>query len=136
MQWHRFRSFFCGIGVLFFLVIVDQVIKVFVVGRVAYLCNRGVAFSVQLPQIFFIILWLVIIVALSMYWRTMMKARFIIQIAFVLIFAGAIGNVIDRIRYGCVIDYMPFLNISSFNFADALITVGAGFLLWQTMRKS
>lgn len=135
MQWHRFRSFFCGIGVLFFLIIADQMIKIFVVGHMAYLCNRGVAFSVQLSPTFFIILWLVIIVALGMYWRTMSEARFITQIAFILIFAGAIGNVIDRLRYGCVIDYVPFLTISLFNFADVLITIGAGLLLWQTMRK-
>ena len=132
---HRFHTFLCGIGVFFILVVADQLIKQFVVGHIANLCNEGIAFGVRLPSLFFIILWIGIVVALGFFWRGVIFEKFFVQLPFVCIFAGAVGNVIDRVRYGCVVDYVPFLHISSFNFADVLITVGAGLLLFYTIRK-
>lgn len=52
---------------------------------------------------------------------------------FALIIGGAIGNIIDRIAYGHVIDYFlfhtPAWSFAVFNLADAFITIGAGLVL-------
>jgi len=51
-----------------------------------------------------------------------------------LIIGGAIGNLIDRIRYSYVIDYLDFRIWPVFNLADSAVVVGVGILiiyLWQ-----
>ncbi len=57
------------------------------------------------------------------------------RIGFALIIAGAIGNLIDRLLYGHVVDYVffhtPLWSFAVFNFADACITVGAGLVILQ-----
>jgi signal peptidase II len=59
-------------------------------------------------------------------------------LAFVL--GGALGNVIDRIRIGSVVDFIHFhwegAYFPAFNVADSAITVGAGFLLLDALRDS
>ncbi len=57
-------------------------------------------------------------------------------IAYALIIGGAIGNVIDRIRFGAVADFFYFhigtLGWPAFNVADAAICIGVILLLWQS----
>jgi signal peptidase II len=65
--------------------------------------------------------------------------RRVFSIALALILGGAIGNVIDRILYGHVIDFLDVYvgnwHWPAFNVADAAITVGAGMLIFDGMRK-
>jgi signal peptidase II len=55
---------------------------------------------------------------------------------------GAIGNVIDRFRFGAVVDFLDFKGLSAgyfpwiFNVADSAITVGAVLLLWEAFLPS
>jgi signal peptidase II len=59
--------------------------------------------------------------------------------AFALIFGGAIGNLIDRIRFGMVIDFLDFyvgkLHWPAFNIADSAITIGIGIFLYHLLFK-
>ena len=51
-----------------------------------------------------------------------------------LIMGGAIGNVIDRLRYGAVIDYLDFSRLHFpwvFNLADSTISVGVALIVWD-----
>lgn len=61
------------------------------------------------------------------------------SIALALILGGAIGNVIDRILYGHVIDFIDVhaagWHWPAFNVADAAITLGAAMLIWDGLRK-
>ena len=62
----------------------------------------------------------------------------ILSLAFSLVLSGAIGNLLDRFRYGEVIDFFDF-QISSFhwpafNIADSAITVGIGLILLNLFR--
>jgi signal peptidase II len=54
-------------------------------------------------------------------------------VGFAMILGGAIGNVIDRVRFGYVIDFLLFhvaeTTVFVFNFADAALTVGPALLL-------
>ena len=61
------------------------------------------------------------------------------KLALSLILGGAIGNLIDRLSHGYVIDFLSF-HINSyywpaFNIADSAITVGAVFLIWDSFKK-
>ena len=55
--------------------------------------------------------------------------------AFALVLGGALGNVIDRVRFGMVVDFLDFhlagWHWPAFNVADSAITVGVALLLWH-----
>jgi len=63
-------------------------------------------------------------------------------LALSLVLAGALGNVIDRLRFGAVVDFLDFHAFGwhwpAFNFADVAITCGAALLVWDAFfpRKS
>ncbi len=52
-----------------------------------------------------------------------------------LIAGGAAGNLIDRLRFGYVIDFLDFRVWPVFNIADAAITAGVGLFIWKMWRK-
>lgn len=59
-----------------------------------------------------------------------------LRAAMILVLAGGAGNWIDRVRFGFVTDYIEplFMRFAVFNFADILITVGAGLLIvWMVL---
>lgn len=60
--------------------------------------------------------------------------------ALALILGGAVGNVVDRVLYGHVIDFLDVYagawHWPAFNVADSAITLGAVMLIWDGMRKS
>jgi signal peptidase II len=59
--------------------------------------------------------------------------------AFALIFGGAIGNLIDRVRFGFVIDFLDFyvgsLHWPAFNVADSAISIGIGIFVFHLLFK-
>lgn len=58
--------------------------------------------------------------------------------AFALIIGGALGNVVDRLMHGAVVDFLYFHagrhGWPAFNLADAAITLGVGMMLWAQFR--
>ncbi len=63
-------------------------------------------------------------------WR---ETRGLLRTALALVLAGAIGNLIDRVRFGAVVDFLDFhwagYHWPAFNVADSAIVIGAGLLL-------
>lgn len=131
------------IGVL--IAVIDQIIKIFVsqnlkpvgtvnvfgdVFKLTYVENRGVAFGMfQGMQWIFVILTLAMLgFLIYLMFKKRPKAK-LFYVSAALIIGGGIGNLIDRVFYGYVIDY---LSLSFFppvcNFADYCITIGV-FLL-------
>lgn len=53
---------------------------------------------------------------------------------YILVSGGAVSNLIDRISYGGVVDYIKFFNLPSFNFADLVIIFGALLLFWNELQ--
>lgn len=71
--------------------------------------------------------------------RLKVRADALLAAALALVAGGAIGNVIDRLRYGYVIDFIHFFqsgfwDFPAFNLADSAITLGAGLLILDSLR--
>lgn len=101
--------------------------------------NRGAAFGIlQDQRIFFIIITVVILLGLLWYFYKARKtARASLLIGLTLVFGGAIGNFVDRVRFGEVVDFFKF-NFGSytypiFNVADSAIVIGVILILLDTL---
>ena len=132
------------IGVL--LAAVDQIIKYFVLNylqlvgsvividglfKLTYVENKGVAFGMFSDMRWFFVAVTAILIAIIIYIMFKKKPTGkMFYISAALIIGGGIGNLIDRIFYGFVVDY---LSVSFFppvcNFADYCITVGTILLI-------
>ena len=102
--------------------------------------NKGAAFSFlasaggwQRPVLIGVSLVAIAIVSF-MLWRN--PSRPLLQAGLTLILGGAIGNLIDRVAYGQVVDFLLFhaygWSYPAFNVADSAITVGAGMLIVES----
>jgi signal peptidase II len=107
--------------------------------------NLGVAFSLLsgMEREFIIGMRIVIVAFVIWLWRRTPKSRAFAHTGFALIIAGAIGNLIDGLVYGHVIDYILFhtesWSFAVFNLADSFITIGAGLVILDELvgaRKS
>ena len=105
------------------LIFIDQLSKYLVrQGGGFYICNEGIAFGIYLPQIW---LWLLILLFLIVFLVFKVKKnRLISNYSLILIMAGAISNIIDRLYFGCIIDFVTIFPWTIFNLADAFIFIG------------
>jgi signal peptidase II len=87
--------------------------------------------------------WLFIGIALvASAWIVYLLRRYphqrLFALALALVLAGAIGNVIDRVAIGSVVDFLDFHAFGwhwpAFNVADSAITCGAALLIWDALR--
>ena len=107
--------------------------------RLRFVYNDGAAFSMlQNARWFFVIVTGVCILAcLIALFSSRIKERFpalhspFLKASLILITAGGLGNLIDRVFRGKVIDYIEptFMNFAVFNFADILVTCGAFMII-------
>ena len=123
------------------LIVIDQISKYLALNNLAnigsipiienifhltYVENRGAAFGMfQNNQIVFIIVAVVASIV-GLYYIYKKKLNLLGNISIVLIISGAIGNLIDRVRLGFVVDYFDFRFIWDyvFNVADIFVVVG------------
>lgn len=97
--------------------------------------NLGVAFSLLsgMEREWIIGMRIVIVGFVLWLWRRTPKDRSFAHLGFTLIIAGAVGNLIDGIVYGHVVDYVLFhtetWSFAVFNLADSFITIGAGCVI-------
>lgn len=131
-----------------FVVIVDQLTKWLVVKNMElgqqitlikeffYLHshrNRGAAFGILQGQMWlFIIVTVVVIIAVIYYLHTEAKGNVLLSTSLALILGGAIGNFIDRLFQGEVVDFLDFYIFSYdfpiFNIADSALVIGVGLI--------
>ena len=94
--------------------------------HLTYVENRGAAFGMfQNNQIVFVLIALVASI-FGLYYLHKKKIPMVGRVGIILIIAGAIGNLIDRVRLGFVVDYFDFRFIWEyvFNVADIYVVVG------------
>ena len=104
-----------------------------------YVENEGAAFSIFNGYRFLlIIVGLVVLFVLNYYISKYVKINRFNTIYYGMIFSGIYGNLIDRIFYGRVIDYLSFnifnYSFPIFNFADICIVIGVVTLLFDYLR--
>ena len=98
-----------------------------------YLENRGAAFGILQGQkrVFLVCTAAVLCLIVILYRRIPQERRFfLLRAVAVLLAAGALGNLIDRMRYSYVVDFLYFklIDFPVFNVADCYVTVGAVLL--------
>lgn len=104
--------------------------------HITYVENRGIAFGL-FPQgrSLFIVISLIIILGIIFFERKKviksLKERFCLG----LILGGALGNLIDRLRFGFVIDFLDFRIWPVFNLADSGVCIGGILMVFFLLRK-
>ena len=135
------------------LILLDQAVKGYVVKEIplggmrrfipkvvslTYLKNSGAAFSMlENQQWFFAIITLIAMGAAFVYLYRHIKGSLWLLLGLTLIISGGIGNFIDRVRQGFVVDmfHLDFMNFAIFNVADIYLTVGVGLVLIYILRE-
>lgn len=134
------------ITLLIAIILVDQVTKYLayvylqpqstipVINKIFYLTyveNRGAAFGILQNRVWFLaIVTAVIIIGALYYIYRNPQLNSITRYSIVLIIAGAVGNLIDRVRLGYVIDFFDFVVWPVFNIADCAVVVGTIILVF------
>jgi len=126
------------------IVVVDQIVKLVVVNtmrmghsidvigtvvRLTRTSNTGAAFGLfRGGSMWFVWISAAAAIAIIAFSREVVKMRFWERTAFGLVLGGAVGNLVDRIRLGAVVDFIDIgfgaLRWPSFNVADSCITIG------------
>lgn len=105
--------------------------------------NEGAAFSFLADaggwqQYFFIALASVISLVMIVWLKRLLPAERLVAWALALVIGGAIGNLIDRVAYGKVVDFLQWhwdsAYFPSFNLADSAITLGVILMLLDSFR--
>ena len=100
--------------------------------RLTYVENRGAAFGVlQNQTAFFVLVGVVVIGVIALSFRYMSNPSLLLIACLGLQMGGAIGNLIDRIRSGFVVDFIDLTFWPVFNLADSAIVVGVALLAYQ-----
>ncbi|MBU3964848.1 signal peptidase II [Patescibacteria group bacterium] len=147
------QKIFLAIAV--FGVLSDQIVKkaalVFLSGRPLYAGdflglevykNYGAAFGAPVSAGIFYPAVLIFLAALLYAWPARLasakragKMSRVESAAFSLVFAGALSNTIDRVSLGYIVDFISINRLLFFNFADAMIVIGAVIILNGLLRK-
>jgi signal peptidase II len=104
--------------------------------HLTYIQNTGMAFGLLrgLPWLFAAVSVLVAGWILREWLSGRLTNRWALR-ACGLILGGAVGNLIDRVGFGYVTDFIDLRVWPVFNVADSAITIGCGLLLWQAWRR-
>jgi len=146
------------VGIVALVVIVDQLTKLWIISNfvlheqqniipglfdLVYVTNTGAAFGFLagskslLRQVFFVGVGMVALVVIVYAYGHLKKQGKIFTYSLGLIGGGAVGNLIDRLRFGSVVDFLDFYlgsyHFPAFNAADSAITVGVGLFMLGTL---
>lgn len=101
-----------------------------------YILNPGAAFGMlENQRWFFILAGILIIVAFLYYYPRLRRQVAWFHYGCVALLAGAVGNLIDRIQNGLVVDYLDFRIWPVFNIADIAIVLGVASMIYALMYK-
>lgn len=108
--------------------------------RITYVKNTGAAFSIFSNNTILVIIISVIVIGFLLFYIYKNKGNNKLEnVSYAFILGGAIGNLIDRLVYGYVIDFLDFEILSYdapiFNLADTFIVIGVILFLINTLRS-
>jgi signal peptidase II len=146
------HRFFTGVIFLYVIAIVfiDQLIK-FVVLRdftpgqslpiiksvfnITLVFNRGGAFGIFTNATYAFTFVSIFVIAVISWFLFKGNVRYDLRLALASITAGAVSNLIDRLRFGYVVDFLDFRIWPVFNIADSAITIGTLWLVYYVIAK-
>src|SRR5574344_1482556 len=134
----------------FLVILADRLTKMLVMNRMqegmsipvvqgffnfTYVLNPGAAFG-MLPnnRVFFIALTVAVLVIAFVARKQIAKEGPWFTYGMSLFLGGAIGNLLDRIKTGLVVDFFDFIVWPVFNVADIAICVGVGMIIWSVLK--
>ncbi len=103
--------------------------------NLVHLKNTGAAFSMfsNASPVFFVLLAVAVSIGILWWLRRNPRGQTLVALALTLIMGGALGNVIDRVTRGHVVDFIDFYvgswHFAAFNVADMAISAGAALLV-------
>jgi len=113
--------------------------------NLVHIHNRGAAFglfdnlSTEFAWGFFIVTTCLVLAVVAYLWWRLPEEQTLAAAGYSLILTGAVGNLIDRVRLGEVIDFLDFhlgrYHWPAFNVADSLVCLGAGLLVWVIFKE-
>ena len=99
-----------------------------------YTTNTGAAFGVLADRgVLFVLIGLVVLAVLVAYWRFLPGKRLLLRLSLGLQLGGAIGNLLDRLRAGYVIDFLQVRYWPIFNLAASSIVLGVLLLMYYLL---
>lgn len=115
--------------------ILDRITKIYVPW--AKYCNAGAAFGILEGQTLFLSLFSLAFIILLLFYAKQSNNN-VERLALGMVIGGTVGNLFDRLAYGCVIDFieLKFIDFPVFNLADVFINLGIVVLLFILMRKN
>jgi signal peptidase II len=155
-QKRKRKSSFVSILSIFLILIADQVSKAAISSKLSlgqsipiinnvlhltFIKNTGAAFGLFKNSTYFFIA--VSVISVAIIGAMLLKAikddkffgSFLLNFSLILIMSGALGNLIDRISLGYVIDFIDVRIWPIFNLADSSITIGTGLLIISFTKK-
>ena len=133
------------------IVVLDQVVKFLVahemcpgmsipviqdICHITFVLNPGAAFGILAHQrSFFIVMGIVIVILGGLFSPYIRRQCRIFRCGTALLLGGALGNLIDRVRFGHVIDFFDFRIWPVFNIADIAIVVGVAAIIYAILFK-
>ena len=112
--------------------------------NLTYVRNRGAAFgmlsnlSPNFRDPLFIFIPIIVLIIIGIIFIRIKPHQVLIAVSLTLIMGGAIGNLIDRLKYGYVVDFLDFhwkatYHWPAFNVADSCIVIGVGFMFIESL---
>ncbi len=142
--------------IILIAIIIDQVTKYIVITKLkpiqsvevlnnvfgfTYAENKGAAFSILNGMQTFLVLFTAFAMAgmfVYLYRLTKIPSSLIVKIAIAMLIGGGIGNLIDRVRYGYVVDFieLKFVNFAIFNVADIFVCIAVTLICISTFLET
>ncbi len=154
------RKYIIVISLLMMGLTLDQVTKALVVQKLplgsqvplipaflnlVHIQNQGAAFGIlsdlpaQFTWWFFVVASAVVMMVLGYLLRRLPDDHWPAALGYSLILTGALGNLIDRIRLGVVVDFIDIYwrhyHWPAFNVADSMVCIGAAIIVWVIIRE-
>ena len=135
-----------SITIILTILLLDQIVKIWIKTHFAigdeikitnffylhFIENEGMAFGMSFFDIKYLTLFRIVAsigIAYYIYKSIKNNSEQLFIISLSLIFAGAIGNIIDRIKFGYVIDFIAVGRFPVFNVADSAVTIGVFLMI-------
>jgi len=125
--------------IMLILFILDRVLKYLAVnGKIFFVKNSGAAFSALIPEnlflYFYILVFLIFIFLIWQLIKSLQENNLLSVVGYLLLVIGCASNIIDRIKFGFIVDYVNFYFFYN-NLADVMIVAGVGILVIDFLSK-